>query len=98
MTRKIKERTTLYESLVRGAQALTQRVKSDEANYDDLVEEHNGLLEKYILGYNSLSSQEREDASRILGQTKSYIHGNLDVCRIRDMRTSLDKFARENSK
>ncbi|MBS3071597.1 hypothetical protein J4408_01265 [Candidatus Pacearchaeota archaeon] len=97
MIKKIKEREKTYESLVSGAQALTQRVATHgvSASFDNLVAEHNRLLGEYIAGYNSLSREEREDASRLLSQTKQYIHGSLDVLRIREMQTASEKLLKE---
>ena len=81
-------RAGLYESLVSGAQALTQKVTMHRATdgFDIFVAEHNSLLEQYIAGYSSLSNEERENVSRLLSQTKQYIHGALDVLRIRELR------------
>lgn len=78
----------LYEHLVRESQALVRRVSAHQGteNFDDLVVEHNTLLKEYIEGFDYLSTEQCERASRIINQTKQYIHGVLDVCRLREMR------------
>lgn len=99
MKKQISEqvREGLYEELIKGAQDLARRVSANEGSskFDDFVADHNDLLYKYIMGFNSLSPEQYQRASSIINLTKQYIHGTLDVTRIREMRNALEMTARK---
>ena len=86
-------REGLYEQLVEGAQNLTRRVSNYEgvAHFEDFIGEHNSLLEKFILNYDNMRREDSQRVGYLLNQTKAYLHGALDVQRVRDIRNVLEE-------
>lgn len=95
MTNETQEqgREALYKQLVKGAQDLAMRVSVNKRtdHFENFVDEHNLLLERYIEGFDSMNTEEYQRVGYILGQTRQYIHSCLDVCRLREMRSTLEQ-------
>ncbi len=83
----------LCRQLVSGAQDLVRRVSAHEgtAHFENFVEEQKSLREKLILGYDSMSREQYERAGFLINQAKQYLHETLDVQRVREMRTTLER-------
>jgi hypothetical protein len=86
-----------YELIVQGSKNLRERVSAHQGitNFDNFIACHNSLLEAYIVGFDFMDTEQCERANYLLNQTKQYVHGVLDVERVRSMRSAMIRPSRK---
>ena len=90
----------IYETLLSRAEDLAVKVSKTTQSrpYEGLVEEFNKLRLDYVLGFREMDIEEAKKSKYLLDSTDSYIRGQLDVIRVREMRESIRDSMRKSEK
>lgn len=76
----------LYETILSEAQRINERLSRTRSDFEPLMYRYASLQCKYVAGFNTMTREERQNASLLLDSLSSHLGTRIDVARSKEMR------------